>query len=292
MKSLYRQLQYIPILLFILAAVSCGGQDEKKNDGDILVKIGDSKLTREQLNANIPGGITPDDSTKLARAYIRTWIEQQLITEVAAQNIDMDKIDEMVAEYRNDLIMWEYSRLMYDSNSTGQLSEDSLKAHYNANKQRYRLTAPLIKGIYIKVEATAPRLSQLRKWSHAADSSDIDKIEKYALSGVIHFDDFRNNWIDWSQVEARIPHDFGDNPDYYIRNHKHLDTTVNGYTYILDITESLPAGSIMPFELAKEIITDELINKKRQHYDRDLRRQLYEEALKDGKIEIFCDIGS
>lgn len=292
MKSLYRQLQYIPILFFILATASCGGQDEKNNNGDILVKIGDSKLTREQLNANIPGGITPDDSAKLARAYIRTWIEQQLITEVAAQNIDMDKIDELVAEYRNDLIMWEYSRLMYDSNSTRQLCEDSLKAHYNANKQRYRLSTPLIKGIYIKVEATAPRLSQLRKWSHAADSNDVDNIEKYALSGVIHFDDFRNNWIDWSQVEARIPHDFGDNPDYYIRNNKHLDTTVNGYTYILDIAESLPAGSIMPFELAKEIITDELINKKRQHYDRDLRRQLYEEALKDGKIEIFCDIGS
>lgn len=293
MKSLNRQLQYILILCFSVVVVACGAGKEKSDDGDILVRIGDKTLTRQQLDAEIPHGILRDDSIKLARTYIRNWIEFQLISEVASKNIDMDNIDKMVEQYRFDLIMWEYSRLMFDTNadSNSQLSEDSLFVHYETNRNRYKLSSPLIKGIYIKAEDNAPRLAELKRLYISADSADVEKIEKTTLTGVVHFDYFRDRWIDWAQVEARIPIEIGASPDDYLRTHRQIEVSQGGYTYLLDISDLLTSGSVMPYEVARPIIIEEMKNSRREEFDINLRKQIYDDAISSGKIEIRCDMG-
>ena len=77
----------------------------------------------------MPLGLSPSDSTKFARAYIRSWIDSKLVGEIAARNIgDIDRIDQLVEEYRNDLIMWEYRQRMYESHADKPLSSDSINA--------------------------------------------------------------------------------------------------------------------------------------------------------------------
>jgi hypothetical protein len=245
-----------------------------------------------ELSKELPAGLTDEDSTKFARAYIRNWIDNRLVSEIAATDIDMTEIDKMVNEYRNQLIMWEYRRQMFESHSESNMPEDSILAFYNQNREDFKLSRPLIRGIYVKLEEDSKDVKAIKKLYKSTKTEDLDHLEKLANNSAIHYDYFRDKWIDWEQVESRIPYDFGPNPDAFIKSHRNLEISLGGFTYLLSISDYLSTGSIMPLETARPLIESRLINRKRKDYDANLRKRLYDNAIKTGKIKLNCDLGS
>ncbi len=282
--------QYILILFVVLMQFSCGNS-KSNNDEDILVRVGEKYFTATDLQKAMPVGLESEDSVKFASAYIRQWIYAQVVGEVAVHNIgDLTKIDKMVEDYRNELIMWEYRRLMYENNGYEELSEDSILAYYNNHKSEFKTVHPVVKGIFIKIADDAPNLKNIKKWCKSSKTDDIEKLEKYGTTEAIHYDYFRDKWVDSEQIERRIPHDFGRDLDDFFRNNKHLEISKGGFTYLLHITDYLPSGSTTPFDMAKESIKEVIISKNRLKYDNQLKKNLYEQGVNDGKIEIFCNI--
>ena len=84
-----------------------------------------------------------------------------------------------------------------------------------------------------------------------------------------------------------IPYDFGTNPDHFLRTHKFLDTSRGRSVYLLAITEYLPVGSVKPLDIAKPEILERLIATRRMEYDRKLRKELYDMAIKSGEIVVY-----
>ncbi len=240
----------------------------------------------------MPYGLSGTDSTKFARAYIRNWIDTKLISEIAYNNIsDTKEIDHMVDEYRNELIMWKYRKLMFNQRATTEFSDDSIAAYYETHKKDFTCSHPYVKGIYIKIKDNAPQINNLRKWYRSPNTEDIDKIEKYGLNGAIHYDYFRDKWIDWEQIASKIPYNFGSTPDAFLRQNRFLDTSIDGFTYLLDISDYILSGTTMPIDVARPQIEEMLMNEKRMQYDMELRQQLYQDAVNNNKVEIFCDMG-
>lgn len=285
--------RYILILLILSGIItSCNTSDRTENE-DILVKVGAKSLTAAELAQEMPYGLTESDSIKFARAYIRSWIDNKLVEEIAAQNIpDKSDIDRLVEAYRNELIMWEYRQQMYQSHANKTLSPDSIASYYNLHKNELKSTHPYIKGIYIKISDDSQNLGQLKKWYRSNKDTDIEQLEKYGLSQAIHYDYFRDRWIDWEQIESKIPYDFGTNPDEFLKNNKNLELSIGGFTYLLDITDYLPSGAVLPLEVASLQIKEILINQNRLQYDRQLRQELFDKGVEDGDIEILCDLES
>ncbi len=284
---------YILVAISSLATlVSCENSNDGNNE-DILVKVGNKALTPAELASNMPYGLSKNDSTKFARAYIRSWIDSKLVGEIAARNIgDIDKINQLVDKYRNELIMWEYRQQMYESHADKSLSPDSIKSYYESHINDFKTSAPLIKGIYIKVSDDAPNINNLKKWYCSNKEQDIEQLEKYGLVDAIHYDYFKDRWIEWEQVESKIPFDFGPNADAFIKSHKKTETSIGGFTYLLHISDYLPTGSTMPLDVAAKQIKDILINRNRIEYDRILRKELFDKGMNDGEIEILCDLES
>lgn len=290
MKIYIQYILILPILLF--ATASCGNRDGIEN-GDILVKVGNEILTKSDLAKDFPYGLSESDSTKFAHAYIRSWIDSKLVGEIAAKNIsDISKIDAMVEKYRNELIMWEYRQRMYESHADKELSEDSIANYYEANKHNFVTTRPYIKGIYIKIPDNAKHLSLLKKLYRTSKDEEIDQLEKLCFSEAIHYDYFRDKWIDWEQIESKIPYDFGNNPDSFIKQHKNIETSIGGFTYLLNISDYIPSGAIMPLEVASHSIKETLINQNRMKYDHELRNELFNIGIENDEIKILCDLES
>lgn len=284
--------RYIFFLSAMLLLCSCGeGSGVKKED--VLVKVGSSVLTKDEMRKQMPFGLSEVDSVKFTRAYIRSWIDDKLVSELASKNIgNTAAIDRMVEEYRKELIMWEYRKRMYETHADDVFTEDSLSIYYEAHKNEYRLDRPIVKGIYIKIADNAPRLADVKKWYRSRKAEDIDNLEKYGITGAIHYDYFRDRWVDWLQIESRIPYNFGADVDAFIKNNRNFEVSVDGSTYLLDITEYLPTGAVMPFEFAREIIKEQFANRHRIEYDHELRRSLYERGVDDGVVEIYVDLES
>lgn len=269
------------IALALLSLCACE-RGNNAGGSDAIATVGKAMLTRSELKKALPGGLSPDDSTSYAHAYIRRWIEARLVERLATDAVDIAEIDRLTSEYRLNLIMSQYRRTMAtQANST--FSEDSLKAYYEAHKGDFVLERPLVRGIYLKVPDEASNLRLLKRLYTSVKADDMDRLEKEAPKTALHYDYFRERWIDWEQIETRIPTDIV-SPDAFLKAWKPLDISLDGYTYLLHISEYLPAGSPLPFEAAEPMIRERLLTRNRQAYDAKLLKDLYEQALENGTL--------
>lgn len=274
------------ILLFVvlpLIAISCRQTVTDPKDKDMLLQIGDSILTVSKVESLIPIGVSEKDSAALFDEIVNDWITTNLLASVAKENLPFsEKIDRMVEEYRKQLIILEYRRLMADSNEL-QIPEDTLKAYYDLHKSDFVLAQPIIKGIYVKIPHNSSGLNDVRKWMKSATPQDIEQLEKYGINEVMQYDYFEDVWVDWSLIKDQIPYSFGDDNDFVVK-HKNFETSRDGSVYMLHISDYLKSGSEMPYEYASNHIKEILIDRERRRYDDELIRSLYRKAVKDKKI--------
>ena len=284
MRPIYRLLNNTALAAIALIVASCNDNGRY----DALASVGTAVLTHAELHDAMPLGLSQTDSAKFAETYIRNWIDDKLIDQIAVHNIpDTREIDRLTEEYRRQLILHEYRNKMAESYAETEFPDDTLKAWYDLYGATLRTTAPLIKGIYLKLPAESPVVADMRRYIRSTKETDIDKIEQNGAPIASDYEYFRDRWVEWSYIEAKLPEYFIGNDDSWLRTNKKLDRTSGGFTHLLDITEYLPTGSKMPYELAMPLIRERLIADSRQEYDRQLRRELYDKALADGKIVIY-----
>ncbi|MDE5608411.1 MAG: peptidyl-prolyl cis-trans isomerase [Muribaculaceae bacterium] len=282
MKRLFTR---ITLLGFLLIGVAGCSKPAPDIDALLVARVGQSRLTKTDIAKLVTPGMSAEDSAKLVRSYVKSWIESRVMSEMAVKSIpDMSVIDRMVEDYRNELIAWEYRRLMFNQHGNVSFSDDTIHSYYDNHKSLFVLERPLVKGVYIKVASDSPSLRIIKKLYKSTKPEDIDKLEKEDLQGVIHFDYFRDRWVDWEQIETRVPIDFGSSPEAFLATRKGAEVTSDGFTHLLEITDYLPTGSTMPFEWAEESIRRTLYDEQRLAYDSQLRLDLYNEGLKDGSI--------
>lgn len=281
MKSLY----IIAAATAALFLAACGGGAvEGGAPADALVVLGNDCLTRTDVVARMPAGLASADSTALARAYVRQWIEARLIERVASGEIDVDEIDRLTAEYRRQLIMAQYRRAMSQKASDGIFAEGSLRAYYESHSNDFVLERPLLKGVYIKVPDDSPNLRHIKRYYRSESPDDIDRLDKEASGSAVHYDYFRDRWIDWEQIENRIPGDFTAQQIAAIGAGKPFEMSAGGFTYLLSVSDYLPVGSPMPFEAARPLVRERLLTLRRLDYDKQLRNDLLNKAVADGSL--------
>lgn len=271
----------------LLCAVSCGKDGDSRIPAGALVRVGESWLTRADLRRDMPAGLSADDSLKFARAYIAGWVDSRIIAEIASSEVDMDEIDRLTADYRNELIMNAYRSRMAAEAVDGSFSGDSLRAFYDAHRADFVTVHPMVRGVYIKIPSDSRKLPVIRRLYTSDKQGDIDRLEKEVLGSAIHYDYFRDRWVDWEQIESRIPHDFGSGGVAAAVARGKFDVTESGFTYLLEITDYLPAGSELPFDAALPAIRERVLTRRHRDFDRRMRRELRERAAADGHIEYF-----
>lgn len=277
-------------LVLLIISASCSENKAGNSDNPVLVKVGTSSLTLSELRKDLPVAMTTADSAAFASAYIRRWIDARIVSDIAASEIDMTDIDRLVNDYRNRLIEMEYRRRMADSHVAVAIPDDSLRNYFVEHNDDFKLERPMIQGVYLKVPDNAPNLAVIKRLYRSDKQDDIDRLEKEVLTSAIHYDYFRDKWVDWESIELHIPYDFGANPDAFLKGKDHFETSAGGFVYLLDITDVLQSGAYMPFDNAKALIAERLSAQQRQAYDASLMKNLYEKSFKDGKIQLFVDL--
>ena len=267
------------------AAMSCSDRRDA-GSSDVLASVDTSVLTRADLARELPSGLSSDDSIRYATAYIRDWVDKHLLSDIASGEIDMSRIDRLVNDYRNRLIALEYRRLMFETHVQTDFAEDSLRNYYVRHNREFVLERPMLQGIYLKVPDDAPNLTLIKRLYRSSRQEDIDRLEKEVLSSAVHYDYFRDKWVDWEQIESRIPYDFSDKPEDFLRGRTHFETEAGGFVYLLEIRDILPAGATMPFDNARILIAERLTNIRRVEYDGILINELYRDALEKGRLKI------
>lgn len=261
-----------------------GGGDTVEGEEEILLTFRNESLTREEVVDKIPVAITYEDSIALFQEIVDNWIASKVIAEFAETQLpDIDEIDRKVDAYRRRLIVTEYLQEMKEGKKL-TVSDDSIRRFYDIHQSEMLTERPLIKGIYLKIPSSSTRLDEVRRLIFNGGDASIDRLETDYASEVVQYDYFANAWVDWQTVADLIPYRFYD-PDAFLESTRNFETSYNGSTYFLKVTEYLPSGSQQPFEFAKERIASLMMQSKMSLYEKSLISSLVKKAVDSGTLQ-------
>lgn len=276
---------YFAILLFV-SVVGCTDTKPDQNE-NVVAEINGKKLYKTDLLNLLPSGTTANDSLLITSNYIKKWLTEELILDIAKKNLTskQDEIDRLVAEYKNSLLKYRYQEMLVNEKLSAQITEQEMTKYWDENQTDFLLVEDLIKGLFLKIPIDAPNLAKIKKLYKSNSESAIEDIEKYSIQYAINYEYFYDNWVDFNDIENKLPVKIT-NQSNYLKNNKFIEMQDSAYVYLVNIKELLPKGSVEPLEHAKPKIHELLINKRRVNFLRDFENELYNKAILDGKAHI------
>ncbi len=275
------------ISLLLVSTFVCYSCSERYNHGgkQPLVEVDGNFLYQEDLQSVLPVPISVDDSVLFAEHYIRGWIENVLLNQKAENNIPNNKeIEQLVANYRSSLITHAYQQELINQKLSKNIPENELMAFYENNKELFKLENPLIKGLFIKVPLTAPRLNDLRKWYKSESEDAIDNLEKYRIQNAVKYEYFYDRWIPISEMLDLIPLQV-DSVEAYIDQKRQIELKDTDFYYFLNVSDFRRKGEEQPYEFARNDVSDMLVNIKQVDFIKQVKDDLYRQAIKKNKIK-------
>lgn len=250
---------------------------------DVLVAVGDSVLCESDVLARLPLALDPGDSAAMFGNIVQAWVEEQLLLQTAADNIDdFEAIERKVELYRRRLVVESYLRRVRENGRKG-VAERHVRDYYRNHAAEMLCERPLVRGVLLRVSASEPELPRLRGWMASARPADIDNIERHGLGSALQYDYFIDRWVDWSEVARQIPYRFYD-PEAFLESTTDFETECDGWVYLLHISSFLPAGTVMPYDFARAQIVEMLEDKDMRGAERRLLQRLFNQAADNGVL--------
>ena len=276
------------ITVFLFLVLFCCGACKKVYDHKgktPLVEVDGNFLYKEDVRRVLPMGLSKDDSVLFVEHYVRSWAEDILLYEKAKANIpDSVDVDKLVENYRRALIMHLYQQQLIAQQLASEVGEREIAGYYEKNKEVFKVERPLIKGLFIKVPLTAPKLNSVRRWYKSQKQEAVDNLEKYSLQNAVKYEYFYDRWVAASDVMNMIPLKV-ENVGKYIGAHRQIELKDTTFCYFLNVSDFLDVGAEEPYEIARQKVKDLLVNQKRVRFMEEVKNDLYQRAVKrDGIV--------
>jgi hypothetical protein len=275
------------LLALLLVCTGCSKQYDHKGKNP-LVELNGKFLYREDLQRAFPLDLSSEDSSIYAEQYIRHWIEDALLYAKAADNIpDNGVIEKSVEDYRKSLIVHTYQQELIRQQLSKEISDADLQSYYEQNRALFKLDNPMLKGLFIKIPLTAPRLNNVRRWYKMRTSDAIDALEKYSLSNAVKYKYFYDDWLPLSDIQEMMPPLQNNNAETYLDRNRQVEMKDTAFYYFLNVSDFLKRGDQKPFEYARPELQELLLNLKQVTFMQRVKEDLYNSALKKNEIKYY-----
>ena len=252
-----------------------------------LLEVEGKFLYFDDVQQIIPPNVNVKDSTEIAHSYIRKWVTDVLMYENAKRNVtNLKEIEELVESYRKSLTIHQYQQKMIEQRLPKEPSEVDLKAFYTQYSDQLVLKENIIKGLLLIIPQKAPRMSTVRSWVQSGNTKSLESIEKYSLQNAISYDYFGNKWLPLSEILKRIPLKIED-PSRFLSSNRFVETSDSTQHYFLRIESFKLSGQVEPYEMAKDRISNILLNKQKADFISKFENEIYNDAVSNETVTFF-----
>jgi len=277
---------YLIILTFSLLS-GCTYFSKSSHDDGIVAKVGDKLLLRRELSSALRGGITKADSVNQAKDYIQRWVRQELMLQLAEENLSEDQKDVQreLDEYRTSIIIHRYQQQLISQKLDTVLTASDIRQFYDLHPERFVLEQHIVKAIYIEVPKNVAKVDQLKRWMNSLDDKSRSELEKYSFQYATKFDYFNEQWIDFGQIRSRMPVSLT-SPDDALKRKGFIETYEGNKYYLAAIKDYRLKGDKAPFEFVKDGIANLILNNRKMEFIDELQKNIYQKGKKENLFKI------
>jgi len=186
---------------------SCTIINSFKHDDAVVAKVNGHKLYASELEKYIPDGINPEDSTKLAQQYIKSWATDLLYVSTAEEELSKDEknLDKEIEEYRNSLLKYRYEQSYINNHLDTVITASQLKTYYDEHQELFELPRPIMKLRYLDIMKESPNREEILDKISSESGLEKQEFDSLAFASALKYLDNTNNWMD----AALLAREFG-----------------------------------------------------------------------------------
>jgi len=282
-------------LLLALALLSWLGCQEKPPPPDVVARVGQAYLTREELAHALQLLPVQMDSTEASQQVIEQWITNQLLyQEALRRGLRNDpEVQRLLEENERSVLISALLEQLYqeeEAGEEGQPGPAEIQAYYERYKEQLRLREPYVRvrSLHTTREEDARAVHRtLREAKAVSDSLWEALVDRYAenpeearlLAGRY----FPESRLFTAAVLAPLREALQRLRDGDVAPIIEID----GHYYVLQLVERLPAGTLPELRwIYDEVAQQARIQARKQIYARLVQR-LRNEARVRGELELY-----
>lgn len=286
------KLVVIALLPFLISCDLLKVKSEKELDAPEKIpvaRVHNTYLYQSDLGGIIETGSTKEDSTARINRYVNNWVRKQLLIDEAKSKIDFDEadIERKISNYRYSLIAYQYQNYYINKHINNQVSNQEIEEYYQTHQNNFPLKQNIIRGKFIKLAKTTPKINKVKYWMLSAKEKDAKSLEELCFSNAANYTLEDSVWINYDDLVRGSP--FAENPNTvrFLRSRKYAETEDEKFKYFIKISDYKKTDDIAPLEVVKDQIADIIINKRKIELAENLEKEVYNEAKKQNSFEIF-----
>jgi hypothetical protein len=167
-----------------------------------------------------------------------------------------------------------------------ELSTDTLKAYYEANQSRFRLSAPVLKIRYLAVPPSAPDQSKLTDWFQSDKNYHLDSLYRYARQHAQHFSLGNDQWQYYPEVRERFKLPAQAEP-FLTNNQTHQTSLGDTANLHMGIKTYKLKNTTAPFPLKEQQVREALLNQRKKALFNEMEEEAIQEGLQQDKVQRY-----
>jgi hypothetical protein len=275
------------LLFLILLLSSC--KQQTKEDGDVIASLDGKLLLYEDIASQLPkpGVLNKADSVALLQTIVRNWAKNQLLVKAAEFNLKEDLLDfeELVIQYRNDLLKHAYIERFVSENLDTNVSATEISEYYEKNLSNFELKESIVRAKFTAAPLEAQKVNEAKSWfkSNYYEEKYLDWIEVFATDQSAYTD---SSWVPLDEFLADIPLESG-NPYSYLKRTPRFTCEDTMMVYFVTVSELRIENSYSPLEYVRESIRKMILNKRRMDLIEKVEENIIANAIEKGDLYIY-----
>jgi len=272
---------------WIIALLFCACNAKHGKDEKVLARVNDKKLYASDIQSVLPPGSSESDSLDMLNEYVDNWVHQQLVVSQAEKNLSDEEKDfsQQLEDYKNSLIIYKYESKLINQKLDTNVSDEEIMQYYEKNKANFELKENIVKVVYIKIPKNIPPAVP-RQLIRSDNATDLKKLQDFCHKYAVNYYLDAQNWLLFNDILKEIPINTY-NQEEYLKNNRMIEIQDSSFTYLMNIKGFMIKESLSPLSFEKNNIRDIIINKRKVALVENMRNDVYNDALKKGKIEVF-----
>ena len=266
------------------------GNDSESHEGrQAVARANNSYLYKDELVGIVAPGTPSADSTKLAEAYINSWIRKQLLIQEASRKIDINEaeVERKVLDYRYSIIAYEYQNQFVNKNLDTSVSNAEIEQYYKDNVDNFILKQNIVQATFVKVPQNAPRTNKIKELMYANNEQERQELKSYCLSfsAAYHISD--STWMVFDDLVKNSPLAEIPNKIQFLKTNPYYETSDTKFLYFLRVERYRISDNVSPLEFVKDDIRNINLNRRKVTLAKKLEDDVFKAAKDDDDFEIF-----
>ena len=286
-----RLLKYMCLLALPALLYACREEvsyvDRAAVTRDALATIGDTHLYKDEVDIVYAQQGRGIDSASFVQDYVQRWAVDVLFHEKAKENVaSTAEIDRMVEKYRESLIQNLYQDRLITQQLVPTITAEEVREFYEKEQSLFELTEPYVKGFYVKLPYKNSKIRDVRNRCLRRGQDDLEELERLCSENGYEYQFFMEEWLPFVDLAHRTPLTEQQLMDRLLRK-EIIEFTEGKFAYFVCADSILKRNDIKPIEMVSDEIKELLINSKKARFIKQMKRSLYEEALKSGRVILY-----